>query len=464
MRKIDAYVAAMDALESTDVVAGAEMVRAALDELTDPDGIDAADIYQWAAHFQGRMGDPEGALGILDRAIRIYEASAPSAAYAHALVGRDLLLVGLDRYDEARAATALATEISAGLGDPITHRTMLASQIYHDAAAGRVDLALDRVRTASGLDTAGGDPQGDILIANAHTYVLLLTAADADEIAAAARPGLDAAAAWGLDIISVSYLRSRVSEALRLAGRVNQAAEVIDPVTGDHPSPDRWPVHCERVLLDLLRGRCQEATERLDALSRIYLVQLSNRAEQAMDDAAVHLWCGRPRAGFERLVASLRDLISATDPLVHVAGLFVLAARAAADLADSGMVTAATRPELLGELEDLLARAATDPFAVHPYAARPALAATWAAETARLAGTPTVEHWVAAAREWDRLTRPHDAAYCRWRAAQVALSTGQGGTAHRLLRRAEVDAREHVPLLAAIRKTEADLPGLSARR
>ena len=456
VRKQDAYVAALAALESTDLVAGAAVVQAALADLTDPDDLDAAGIYQWAAHFQGRMGDPEGALGILDRAIRIYEATAPSAAYAHALVGRDLLLVGLDRYDEARAATALATEISAGLGDPVTYRTMLASQMYHDAAAGRVDMALDRVRTASGLDTGGRDPQGEILLANGHTYVLLLIAADADEIAAAARPGLDAAAAWGLDISSVSYLRSRVSEAMRLAGRVSRAVDVIDPVTADVPSPDQWPVHCERVLLDLLRGRCEEATERLNALSRIYLVDLSNQSEKTQDAATVDLWCGRPRAGFERLVASLRDSISMTDPLVNVGGSFVLAARAAADLADSGAITAATRRELLGQLEDLLARAARDPFAVHPsIATRPALAATWAAERARLAGTPSVELWVAAARESDRLTRPHEAAYCRWRAARVALSIGQGSTAHKLLRRAEHDAHEHVPLLAAIRRTEA---------
>jgi hypothetical protein len=77
----------------------------------------------------------------------------------------------------------------------------------------------------------------------------------------------------------------------------------------------------------------------------------------------------------------------------------------------------------------------------------------WAAESARLIRTATVDHWVRAATHWDRLGRPHDSAYCRWRAAQVAQATGQGSVAGRLLKRAARDAREHVPLASAIAET-----------
>ena len=58
-----------------------------------------------------------------------------------------------------------------------------------------------------------------------------------------------------------------------------------------------------------------------------------------------------------------------------------------------------------------------------------------------------------AASLWDWLTRPHDAAYCRWRAAQCALRDGQGTIAVRLLKRAAADAHEHVPLSRAIAAT-----------
>jgi hypothetical protein len=69
---------------------------------------------------------------------------------------------------------------------------------------------------------------------------------------------------------------------------------------------------------------------------------------------------------------------------------------------------------------------------------------------ARLADRQSVDQWVTAAAEWDKLDRPHDAAYCRWRAAQVAFATGQATTAAALLRRAARQAREHVPLLEVI--------------
>ena len=57
--------------------------------------------------------------------------------------------------------------------------------------------------------------------------------------------------------------------------------------------------------------------------------------------------------------------------------------------------------------------------------ATPAHETTYAAEKTRLADRQTVDTWVAVAREWDRLERPHDAAYARWRAGQVAIASGQ---------------------------------------
>ena len=67
--------------------------------------------------------------------------------------------------------------------------------------------------------------------------------------------------------------------------------------------------------------------------------------------------------------------------------------------------------------------------------------------------TATVDVWLEAAAGWDDLGRPHRAAYCRWRAAQVARATGQAGLAAKLLRRAARDAREHLPLMTWIRAT-----------
>jgi hypothetical protein len=131
-----------------------------------------------------------------------------------------------------------------------------------------------------------------------------------------------------------------------------------------------------------------------------------------------------------------------------------LAARAAADVVDHSSLGADGSRDLLLTLQELHGRAAQDAFEPSQvFAARPAHAAVWAAESARLAGRPSLELWADAARQWDRLSRPHDAAYCRWRAAQVALRAGQGTIALRLLRRAAREAREHIPLSTAIAET-----------
>jgi hypothetical protein len=134
-----------------------------------------------------------------------------------------------------------------------------------------------------------------------------------------------------------------------------------------------------------------------------------------------------------------------------VGELLVLAARAAADLAE-GSAGHASGPDLRTELAAFREQAPTDPLGTeqtHPE--RAALAATWSAETARLDGVDSVEAWVGAATQCQKARRPHDAGYCRWRAAQAASRTGDLGVASRLLRAASRDASQHVPLLDAIR-------------
>jgi hypothetical protein len=78
------------------------------------------------------------------------------------------------------------------------------------------------------------------------------------------------------------------------------------------------------------------------------------------------------------------------------------------------------------------------------------------AELARHDGAATTALWSAAATNWDAVHRPHDAAYSRWRAAQCALREGRGVVAARLLTRAAIDAREHVPLSEAIAALRTD--------
>ena len=67
-----------------------------------------------------------------------------------------------------------------------------------------------------------------------------------------------------------------------------------------------------------------------------------------------------------------------------------------------------------------------DPYDARERARRRAAEPQWTAELARIDGERHGRHWARAAASWDRLSPPHDAAYCRWRAAQVALREGAG--------------------------------------
>ena len=429
----------------------------------DPQRPSAAEVYRRAGKIQANLDNPGSGLELVDRALHILDADRQPADRARALFTRGLLVGGLDRLDEAAAACAMAADLVARLGDPVMYRLALAAQAGHELTAGRVEQAMERVRAAARVETEGPDPRGDLSVAVTHTHILMTTCHSADEVAAAGRPGLEAAHEWGIENHSASALLGNLSEALRHAGRVQEAAQLIDPVTEEPPLPHQWPTYSERGQLDLLRGRCEAATRLLEELSDMFVVDLANRVLCAQDAPTVDLWCGRPWSAYGRLTGLLREVVAVEDPEVHIAGLLVLDARAAADGAALASADPEARTRLLRELEWLLARTSRDPFAASDvYAVRAALRVGWAAELARLAGAPSLEHWAAATVEWEKIDRPHDSAYCRWRGAQAALAAGQASTATKLLRRAERDAREHVPQFEAIRATVGS--GLRHRR
>ncbi len=122
-------------------------------------------------------------------------------------------------------------------------------------------------------------------------------------------------------------------------------------------------------------------------------------------------------------VDRLTDLLGQTldNDTARVAGPgFATLARAVADLQ-----RLQPREGTTGQLRVLRQSADTDPLGPGPVpATRPGCTAQWECELARATDDDTLEQWSRAATEWDRLTRPHDAAYCRWRAAQVALREG----------------------------------------
>ena len=439
----------------------ADLCDEAMRQLTEIDGADRAALLVREAVFRGHRESAVVGLELLDEALVIYATLPRSAEYVRALEAQIFFLDQLGRFDDAYRVAKLAVEAAAQVGSPRQRRRILAWLAWQEAEAGDLARALHTADEAHALAAPGSDPLGDLMVGVIWTDILLRSGGSAEKVTAAGEPALAVAAACGdrqlgSRHVAVEHLRSTDPRRFRQPG----LPALIDPVTERPSTPTDGPSHLERVNLDALRGRLDAAHDRLsplldDEASLLYRGSIETRSYLANYAAVVDLWRGSP----ERALSSLRRLLddcvgSISMQVASLLGLsFVLAARAAADLGGHDPQAGRLRAAHLRDLTELKARAAVDPFSTTTPADVPALAAGWQAETARLAGQPSLELWAMAAGEWDKLSRPHDAAYCRWRGAQVALATDQGTIALRLLRRAAREAREHVPLSTAIAET-----------
>jgi hypothetical protein len=152
---------------------------------------------------------------------------------------------------------------------------------------------------------------------------------------------------------------------------------------------------------------------------------LEYRHELALLHVNLNLWSGDPSAAFAEAFALLKE-VCATNLSRFAGRLFDLALRACADLAEPARALA-DRSALEAALRDgeslagVLAAARVDPFGEVP-ATGAADGLTWQAEWTRLGGTADSTSWQRAVVAWDALTRPHWAAYARWRQAEALLA------------------------------------------
>jgi hypothetical protein len=443
---------AIDALDySAQIPRSVELVEDALSWADDLPVDEAAEICARAGGYRIYFDSPAAAMPLLDRAVELLADLPPSPAQLRAFTERAAALGELGRSHDASACLSAALEVSAALGDPVRHRSISVEKAIHDNLHGDRS-AVERLARLTAMTLPRPDPIGDLRAGHAHAALLEMDGAPLEVVEEAARRGLAAASAWGIVDFTEMMLRLDVAEAAWRAGRVEQAASYIDPVTPDQPADDRVPLQLAKALLDVLRGR-PAAADRLDALDEVVPTM---RGWWVADVARVRLWAGQPEAALDLLVADVEHVVAAGRPQPG-ADIWMLLGRAAADVAarTPREARAGHRRELQVTLDRLESTAsvlpvnldATMDVATHPNTA------TYAAERARLAGRQTVEVWVEVAREWEQLARPHDAAYARWRAAQVAVASGQAALAERLLRRAAQQAKENAPLLELIAAT-----------
>ncbi len=337
----------------------------------------------------------------------------------HALAGS---LEGVGRFREAAEVGVRAVTVARRLGIPSVLKEALADHAWNQSVAGDTAGARATVEELTAIVLDPPDPYCEMEVAVCVTDMLLMTGAPADELVDVARTALTAADTWGLHQWADAILRCNVAEALVAQGDPHRAWDLVAPLHRGRPRPGT---------LAAARATCRARAAQAAGPTRPSDTSRPSRRGQCPGSvspsgsaynataATIELWSGQPAAALDRALPVLESGEETEEP-VMLASLLVLAARAAADLRDRA------RGE---QLRDLHRRLTGDPFAPHPLLVTPAAqGATWAAELARLEGQETVDGWVAAAAAWDRLTRPYDAAYCRWRARRWRWRpTGHGG-------------------------------------
>jgi DNA-binding CsgD family transcriptional regulator len=464
MSLADLYWAAEDAmLLSGDHDAAGTLAEEALRRLAGgADPASRAGVLERAGEIRS-LSAPHPGLELLSQAIAIYERLPPSAGHVAALRAIYGILHNEGRLAEAAKVSARAAVVAERAGERAALLEILALQVWDEMAAGEGELAADRMHALRRSLTDSDPPRLSVVLAVVHTD-MLLKLGRLTEVEAAGTSALAIATAYGIQqSFEAAWLRANVCAALIELGAIEAAGHWIDGESSEVPNASARSIYESRASLEMLRGKLDDAHRRWADLHRLAPTRLSYQVETEPGEVELNLWRGSPGVAFDQAQALLLRAVDCNrgtlgGPLLTFAGpLLILALRACADLAAQARVdrdadAADAARESADQLVELYDRMTPDPFT--PGLLRPTAAAdhvNWQAEQSRLLDASDPALWQHAATEWDALTRPHRAAYARWRQAEALLAQHNGRTAAaKVLRAAARQAALHVPLSDAI--------------
>jgi DNA-binding CsgD family transcriptional regulator len=374
-----------------------------------------------------------------------------------------VILVNEGRESEAAEITERALEVAEQAGERTVQLELRALQAWHDMAAGRDGVALRRIAALASSLTDQDGPDIHTFVGIHHADILLKLGRLSDVVATGASP-LRKAAEYGMDrSFRTALVRANVAQALVELGDRDAAAALVDSLTEAGPDPVTRIDYSGRAVVEMLRGNLDESRRRAAQLRALPQMAVGFQVENDAWESELLLWCGEPELAYEQTQTLLKQVTQVdqgalSGPLRTFAGpLLTLALRACADLAERArtqrnLKASADAQRDTEELVGLHAVMTPDPFTAGPL--RPtatADGATWQAEWSRLRRQSDVALWERAATAWDALSRPHRAAYARWRQAEALLATTDGrAAAAAVVRTAAPQALQHVPLAAAI--------------
>jgi DNA-binding CsgD family transcriptional regulator len=388
----------------------------------------AARLLVRLGEYRREVGDEAGALATFTEAEQLLAEAVPSPTQGRVLAAHAFALLLGRRTEEAKARCQEALTVARAVGTRAEEAwalRVLASCLSH---LGELDRAISMALEARRVAEEAGDAEALVTTYVALVAFLGYAGQDGDAIEQGWR-GYRLTRDLGLERAEGSRVADNLAFSLLNVGRWRECERLTRELTAG----DSWGafgLHQSLGVLLARRGEFEAAREQLDLALKLgppYFEGLT-----WLGPAELALWEGREEEAAAAIAEGQR-WFAERDPdgyLPHRAILwYPLVLRLEADRAERAadrraaneVSEARQRATPILHALDRLA-AAQAPQAHYPMVTGHLLLAR--AEESRLQGRSDPERWQAAAAAWERLGRPFEAAYTRFRQAE-ALLTGR---------------------------------------
>jgi tetratricopeptide (TPR) repeat protein len=427
----------------------AEIALAGVDEEVDPELAGA--ILERLSRYRWVDGEGAASLDAGTAAVDIIPPEPPTRERAKALAALASLMMLTARFASSLDYADLAIDAARRADVPAVEGHAFTTRGTVIGLVDDVDAGLVSIRRGRALSEQEGAID-DLLRSYANASSVLHQGGRYQEAIVEAQSAAALAGKFGLGSW-VMAMRGNAAEALFDLGRWDEAAELVSAeVVGGESAVSVLMEARVGARLAIGRGEYEEAARQLERSGEL--------EERVVDPQFIgphhHIAAllarslGRPGEA-AALVRSGLEKLGASEDLFHFDALHEVGIAAAADMADTGELD----DELMADAEGWWVTMAAQPPG---HGEAPARRATAFAQLGRVTGDDDPDRWREAVAAWDELSRPHEAAYARWRLAIVLEATGPGNEeADEALGRAAEAARRlgAAPLLAHIEATRS---------
>jgi DNA-binding CsgD family transcriptional regulator/tetratricopeptide (TPR) repeat protein len=393
---------------------------------------DRAALYERLGSLHWEAGQGEAALCAYEESERLLADQPPSALLSKILAGYAEARLRAGQYAEALRRGREAAEVARAVGAPAEEAAALNTIGVALYQTGSVDVGIGALREAVRIAMEHGSLEY-LLRGYANLTFALEWAGQINDALHVAQQGLGHFDRMGLRHEGVRELTLASATLLLRLGRWDEAEATAKDIL-ERGIQSRTALYFQLMLAetDIRRGRLNDAERRLlDSRSTAQRIgePLSIGAWHArMAELAV--WRHHARAA-QRAIAEGLSAVGGAEDAQQVLRLCVIGLRAAADEAERHAATVSAgsppspSPRASAELTDLIdaaeraAQLAADHLLALPEVS--ALRLQCAAERLRLDGQHDAGLWSDVGSAWERLDRPYETAYARWRQAESLL-------------------------------------------